>query len=261
MTSLHENDGSGDLISFARRTILVTGASSGIGRETSILLGRLGARLVLVGRDRVRLEATARLLEGDGHSIESFDLSDTDAIPDWIQSIGRDRGPLDGLVHAAGVHAMSPLRSLTSGEVESIMRTNLGSALALAKGFRKRKVSSPGSNIVFLSSVAALTGQPGVAAYSASKGAIAAATRALAIELAPEGIRVNCVAPGMVQTEMAERIRASMLPEQWEAIAQMHPLGLGQPLDVAYAIAFLLSTAARWITGVTLVVDGGYSAR
>ena len=247
--------------SLAGRHILVTGASSGLGRETAALLSRLGARLVLVGRDASRLEASAAALAEDRHRLEQFDLAATAQIGPWFASLTREVGPFNGLVHAAGAHAFSPLRTLALDEAADLMRVNFESALALAQAFRRKGAHPGGGSLVFLSSVAGLVGQPGLAAYAATKGALIAAARVLAIELAPERIRVNCIAPGMVQTEMAERIRANMLPEQWDTVMRMHPLGLGEPRDVACAVAFLLSDSGRWITGTTLVVDGGYTAQ
>jgi NAD(P)-dependent dehydrogenase (short-subunit alcohol dehydrogenase family) len=241
-------------------TILVTGASSGIGRETAHLISQLGARVVLVGRNEERLSETLQRLEGDGHRIAPFDLSSTDEIPHWLKSTSAASGPFQGLVHCAGVHKLRPLRVLNSKAVEDVMRINAGAAIGLARGFCQKDVCAPDSSIVFLSSVAGLTGQAGHAAYAASKGAIIALTKALAVELAGEHIRVNCVAPGVVTTEMGQGLLEMLSPEQGMALEAMHLLGLGRPRDVAYAIAFLLGETARWITGSVLVVDGGYTA-
>jgi len=244
----------------AGRTVLVTGASSGIGRETARLLSQLGARLVLVGRSEERLAETLRSLDGDGHRAEPFDLSSTDEIPRWIKGISATCGPFHGLVHSAGMIKLRPLRGLSSQTVEDVMRINVGAAISLAKGFCQKGVSAAGGSIVFLSSVTGLTGQAGLAAYSASKGAIVALTRSLAVELAGEQIRVNCVAPGLVTTKMGQGLLGTLTPEQGKALEGMHLLGLGSARDVSYAIAFLLAETARWITGSTLVVDGGYTA-
>ena len=140
------------------------------------------------------------------------------------------------------------------------MRVNVGAAISLAKGFCQSGVCAPGGNIVFLSSSAGLTGQAGVAAYAASKGAIISLTRALAVELAGQHIRVNCVAPGVVATEMGQGLMGMLTPEQRATLEATHLLGLGSARDVSYAIAFLLAGTARWITGTVLVVDGGYTA-
>jgi NAD(P)-dependent dehydrogenase (short-subunit alcohol dehydrogenase family) len=242
------------------RTILVTGASSGIGRETAILLSRLGARVILVARNRERLEATQARLEGTVHVIEAYDLAAYEEIPDWIRRLASAHGRLDGLVHCAGLHAAAPLKVLDPAQVEPLWRVNVSASLWLAKGFRQRTVCNSGGALVFLASAAGLVGQPAIAAYSASKGAVIALTRSLAMELAREGIRVNCVAPGFVKTEMATEFSQGLTPEYLAAIEREHPLGFGEPADVVYAVAYLLSSAARWVTGTTLVVDGGYTA-
>lgn len=242
------------------RSILVTGASSGIGRATCVMLSRLGARLILVARSQENLQETRCLLDGDGHIVETCDLRETDAIPGWMKRLGMEHGPLDGLVHSAGVHATVPLRFMTGEQLDDIMRINFTAAVQLAKGFRQRKVHATPSSVVFVSSVMGLVGQPGVSAYVASKGALVALARSLSLELASEGIRVNCVAPGQVESKMAASQEATLTDEQRAAIEAKHPLGIGQPEDVANSVAFLLAGTGRWITGTTLVVDGGYTA-
>lgn len=247
-------------MSLSGRTILITGASSGIGRATAILLSQLGARLILAGRNKERLDQTAGQLEGADHRVEAFDLTGIDEVPRWIKGITSREGALDGLVHSAGMHVTRPLRFLSDETVQEVMSINFGAALALAKGLRQKGAYNAGASIVFLSSVMGLVGQPGVSVYAASKGAIVAVTKSLALELARDGLRVNCVAPAQVKTEMAEAMQETLSAEQIAAIEAMHPLGIGTPLDVAYAIAFLLADTGRWITGTTLVVDGGYTA-
>lgn len=242
------------------RTVLVTGASSGIGRETCILLSQLGARLILVARNMERLEQTSGSLADADHRIEPFDLARVDEIPQWLKRIATEIGPLHGLVHCAGVHMVKPLRFMANTELEDLMRINLSAAFGLAKAYRQKGVFAPEGRLIFLSSVMGLVGQPAVAAYAASKGALIALTKSLAVELARDGLRVNCVAPAQVQTEMVERQQAMLTDEQFAAIEAMHPLGIGTARDVAHAIAFLLADTGRWITGTTLIVDGGYTA-
>ncbi len=242
------------------RVILVTGASSGIGRETAVLLSELGARLVLTGRDAGRLSATLSRLADGMHSVEPFDLTAVEQIPAWLNGIAAKTGPLAGLVHCAGVHSRRPLKVLDADSFEQVQRINVTAAMMLVKGFRQRGCCTAGASVVLLSSVTGLVGEAGIAAYGASKSAVLGLTRCLALELASQQIRVNCVAPGMVRTEMAERFFDSLTPEQITAIERAHPLGIGKPRDAANAVAFLLSEAAAWITGSTLVVDGGYSA-
>lgn len=243
------------------RNILVTGASSGIGRETAILLSGLETNVVIAGRNRGRLEETRDRMQGSTHRIEAFDLTAADAIPGWIKQITRETGPLSGLVHCAGIHKAVPLRGISAAGIEDITRANVTSAIMLVSGFRQKGCSVRGGSVVLISSVAGLVGQPAISAYSASKAALIGFAKSAAMELAGEGLRVNCVAPGFVHTEMAAEFREQLSAEQFEAIAQMHPLGVGKPLDVAHAIVFLLADTGRWITGTTLIVDGGYTAR
>jgi NAD(P)-dependent dehydrogenase (short-subunit alcohol dehydrogenase family) len=243
------------------RVVLVTGASSGIGRDTAILLSELGARLVLTGRDSGRLNHTFSELAGRGHAIEPFDLGTAEQIPNWVKSVTSKVGPLGGIVHCAGIHSLRPLKILDAAKFEEVQRIHVTASMMLAKGFRQKGCCILGASIVFLSSVAGLVGQPSIAAYAASKSAVLGLTRCLALELASEQIRVNCVAPAMVKTEMAEQLFNSLSPEQIRSIEQTHPLGIGRPRDVSNATAFLLSGAARWITGSVLVVDGGFTAQ
>lgn len=240
---------------------MVTGASSGLGRETAILLSELNARVALSGRSRERLEETLSQMSGEGHRIEPFDLNETDAIPDWIKRITTETGPLGGLVHSAGVVTTIPVQAASTARIENLMRTNLTSAIMLVKGFRRPGCALGGSGIVLLSSIVGIAGAPGLSIYAASKAALIGFARSAALELAASGLRINCIAPAVVETPMADRKREmTQTQEQHEAMERLHPLGFGRPRDVAHAAAFLLAGTGRWITGTTLVVDGGYSA-
>lgn len=242
------------------RTVLVTGASSGIGRETSILLSKLGARVILVARNLERLERTHQQLEGVGHAIETFDLSLYDTIPEWMLELAKIHGPLDGLVHGAGFQMTAPLNTLEAEKVRAMWRINVSAGFWLAKGYRQPRVSKPGGSLLFLASTSGIIGAAALSAYSGSKGAVIALTRSLAIELARDRIRVNCLAPGIIRTEMFDDFSQQIPPENITALEKEHILGFGEPLDVANAAIFLLSPASRWITGAVMVVDGGLTA-
>lgn len=242
------------------RTILVTGASSGLGKGIADLVAQLGARVILVARNPERLLATRGTLIGQGHETEPYDLSAVEGIPNWMKEVAQKYGQLDGVVHSAGVLPTKPLRMQSAADWEHALRINVSAGAALAKAFRQKNVRAESGSMVYLSSVMGLTGQPGQVLYSATKGALISMVRSMALELAPEKIRINCVAPAVVLAGMSENLQQLVTPEQFSQITAMHPLGLGKAEDVAHAVAFLLADAARWITGTTMVVDGGYTA-
>ena len=145
--------------------------------------------------------------------------------------------------------------------MEDMFKTNVYSAIILARGFCQKNCFVPGGSIVFISSIMGLVSKPGISLYSVCKSGLRGLSQSLALELAPDRIRVNCIAPAFVQTDMLNRLRETLPPEQFQALEQAHPLGFGTPRDVAHAVAFLLAGTGRWITGTTMVVDGGYSAQ
>ena len=242
------------------KRFFVTGASSGIGRAVAVLLSQLGASLLITARDVARLARTQAQLSGEGHLADPFDLTQLDGIPAWMRRLADRTGPFDGLVHCAGVTTRLPIRAQSAKQADALMQTNWSAAWLLAKGFRQAGVHATPGSVVFVSSVVGMVGQPALSAYASSKGALLALTKSLAMELVSEGIRVNSVVPGYVQTEMAQNLEKILTADQVEAIRRMHPLGLGTAEDVAHAIAFLLAVTGRWITGTALVVDGGYTA-
>jgi NAD(P)-dependent dehydrogenase (short-subunit alcohol dehydrogenase family) len=251
-----------NFLSLAAKRVLVTGASAGIGRSTAILLSELGARVTLVARSQVRLEETQSMLSGEGHTIARTDLQETDSIGDWFAALAADQGPFDGLVHSAGLGSLVPLRTLTTAHLREVMQVNVFAAIALTKAFSRKRHYQPGSSVVLVASVAGMVGVPVRTAYSASKGALIAFARSAAVELAKSGIRINCVAPAYVKTEMFQEAFKHLTSEQMQNLIEAtQPLGLGTPADVAHAIAFLLAETGKWITGAVLSVDGGYTAQ
>ena len=245
------------------RHILVTGAGAGIGRATAMLLARLGARLSLVDIDEAGLDGTLNaVLPLSQASGKSADLSDLVGIDPLVGQCVSEQGPLAGIVHCAGIQAIAPVRVLQAESWRKIFAVNTEAGLALGKAMASRKVHAPGgSSIIYISSVMASAGSPGAISYSMSKAALEGMARSLSLELAPRRIRVNCIAPGFVRTPLFDRTEKTWTEEQRRAVEQQHPLGFGEPEDVANAAAFLLADTGRWITGSVMVVDGGYLAQ
>lgn len=247
---------------FEGKTIVVSGASSGIGRAIAIHLARQGAGLVLIGRDRDRLEDTAKRADARVCRIVQLDLADVTAIMPAVKEAASTLGRLYGLCHAAGTVDTLPLSAAGPEKLQTMMQVNYVAGVELARSVTRRDfLSEEGGSVLFISSIYGLIGKPGQIAYSGSKGAVTAAARAMAIELARRNVRVNVLSPGMVRTEMTERALAGLSTQQVQALKDAHPLGFGSPDDVAPAATFLLSPESRWITGVDLVVDGGCSAQ
>lgn len=231
---------------------LITGASSGIGAETARLFNRLGATVVACGRDPGRLEALKKEAAAPERlHPEIRDLAvDQDQLPDWVKALSLKYGPFRGLVHCAGLSRPRPLRMLTAASMGEVFAVNLIAAAMLAKGLAANKVNlGPGGSITFIASVAASRPTKGQLDYAASKGGLISLAKALSQELAPKGLRVNCISPDLIDTPMS----AAVIREE----NQLHPLGPGRPEDVAALAAFLAGAEARWITGQNYVLDGG----
>jgi len=249
-------------LEFDGKCVLVTGASSGIGRAIAVELSRHGARVILSGRDEGRLAETSRQLTADGHQILPLDLVDHSRILPAIIELRDKIGRIYGLCHSAGVVETRPLSSNKVEVVQSMLAIHLLAGLELARAICRRDViQEEGGSLLFISSVYGRVGMPGQTGYCASKGAISAAVRALAVELARRKIRVNSISPGLVKTEMTQKALALLSKEQVEDLEQNHPLGVGTPEDVAKAAVFLLAPGNPWITGADLMVDGGFTAR
>jgi len=244
------------------RRYLVTGAASGIGRACAVLLSRLGGSVACMDKDAGGLAETAALLEGDRHHAGAFNLREIAEISAHLQTIANSFGKLHGFVHAAGIPGTMPLKVLTPEAWRETFLVNTESALALTKAFQNRNVyAGESGSVVFITSVMGIVGDKSNVAYAMSKGALISVTRSLALELASKKIRVNSVAPAFVRTPMYAKAEQVWTAEQKAMVESLHPLGIGEPEDIANAVAFLLADTARWITGSTLVVDGGYTAR
>ena len=243
------------------KRFLITGAGSGIGRATAILLSKLDASLILVDIDEKGLEQTTSQCSKETKAL-TFDLRDTTGIKQILTKLCMETGVINGFVHLAGIPYISPLKSINEEKYLEVLQINTIAGLELAKAFAHRKISGEeNGSIVFVSSVYALVGSAANVAYAMSKAALHGITKSLAIELAPKKIRVNCIAPGFVKTNMLKETGRLFSANRDELLESLHPLGLGEADDVAYACAFLLSHAGKWITGSIMNVDGGFTAK
>lgn len=247
-------------MNFHDKCILVTGASSGIGLATAQHLAGQGARIIGVARDAARLDAALASLPGSGHASVATDLSTEDGRVAVREFAKGHEVQLSGAALCAGTHWLRPFKLLNESLLDEMLRSHVHSSILLTRELAFGRVTAPeGLAVVWLGSVAALRGEVAATAYAAAKAALIAAARCLAKELARRKMRLNVVSPGVVQTPQSEAYLGSLPEAQRRAIEAAHPLGIGQPEDVAQTIAFLLSPAARWITGENLVIDGGLS--
>ncbi|MDP1510656.1 SDR family oxidoreductase [Paenibacillus ottowii] len=237
-------------IDFSNQKILVTGASSGIGKTTAMYLSNLGASLVLHGRNREGLYQTKELLNGTNHTLISSDLTELDDVSNIFEQAVSDGVKLNGLVYSAGVMPIIPLPQLTREKIRAIMDINFYSYIEMIRQFAKKKYSNDG-NIVAVSSIASLQPEACQTIYSASKSAMNAATQSLSFELVKKNIRINTIFPGVVRPENV------MADDDLNQLAGPQILGLIRSDDVAGAIAFLLSDMAKFITGRSLYFDAG----
>jgi NAD(P)-dependent dehydrogenase (short-subunit alcohol dehydrogenase family) len=237
------------------KTILVTGASSGIGRAIAIECSKMGARLIITARNEERVYETLTQMEGNDHSILVADLSNEDERNQLIE-----RSPiLDGLVNCAGIGKTLPFQYIDSESLITIMDTNFTAPILITAQLAKKKKLSKNSSIVFISSISGVfCAAAGNSIYSASKGAVNGAIKGMAIDLASKGIRVNSVNPGVVETHIFDA--GIITNDQLEEDKKRYPLKRhGRPEEIAYAVIYLLSDASSWVTGSNLVIDGGFT--
>jgi len=246
------------------KKIAITGASSGIGMSCALVCASLGAELLLIGRDKDRLYLVADHASDYGlaHYPVSVDLREAGAVKKVLENHVAKHGPLHGFIHSAGIEQTMPLTFLKKEQFDELFSVNFFSGIELAQAAAmKGAFDVSGASFVFISSILSVNAQRNALFYAASKGALNAAMRTLALELAPKKIRVNSVLPSVIETKLM-RTLFEKLPE--DALAKRrneHPLGFGNPVDVAYACSYLLSDAARWITGTELIIDGGFHCK
>jgi len=235
--------------------ILITGASSGIGRAIAIECSKIGAKVIITGRNEDNLNLTFNLLKGVDHQIIKADLTNEEDLINLVSEVPH----LHGVVHSAGISNPLPFMFVNRNELEKIFNPNFFSPVILLQSLIKKKKVEKNSSIVFISSISGVyCTSTGGSVYSASKAALNAIAKTMALELSGKSIRVNSINPGMIETNILEN--SSISQEQLTNELKKYPLKrFGKPNEVAYAAIYLLSDASQWVTGSNLVIDGGYT--
>jgi len=249
--------------SLEEKNIIITGASSGIGRQCAIACSEQGARIILIGRDEKRLlETKSNLKNGPEHIHISLDITDFVKLKDSLKELAKSAGKIHGLVNAAGISPTIPFRMLSPEKMEETFKVNVTASMQISKEVCKPDIACEnGMSIIFIPSVMSEAGESGKSLYAMSKAAVVAGARALSIEYAAKKIRFNSISPGVVVTLMSMNSVYSKNEVALKSITDLHPLGLGKPEDIANAAVYLLSDASGWVTGTNMIVDGGYLAR
>jgi gluconate 5-dehydrogenase len=240
------------------KLVLVTGGGSGLGLSMACTFVRYGAKVIIAGRrENVLREAAEKL--GPQVSFITTDLSALENIPALVERIEQEYGPLDVLVNNAGIHLKKDALDVSDAEFENVVRTNQSAVFALSREVARKMIPRKKGSIVMVSSMASRYGIPKVIAYTAAKSAIEGMTRAMAVEWSPAGVRINCIAPGFIETEMSAKALNNDTERKSKVLSRTPMQRLGKPEDVGLAAVFLASDAAGFITGASLAVDGGNS--
>lgn len=237
------------------KTILITGASSGIGRSIAIECSKMGASVIITARSEERLRETLQEMRGDGHKMIIADLS-IDADIDMLAEVMPN---IDGITHCAGFTIPKPFNFISKNDFDAVMKVNFSTPVFLTQKLLKSKKINKGSSIVFISSISGVyVSSVAGSLYSASKGAVNGIVKGMAIELAAKHIRVNSVNPGMIETNILSA--GTITEQQLTEDKKKYPLKrYGKPEEVAYAVIYLLSDASSWTTGSNILIDGGYT--
>ena len=241
------------------KCILVTGASSGIGRGIAVACAKMGAKVVLSGRNEARLQETLSSLNGEGHVVLCGDLNNEETRMDIVGKMPE----LNGVVHCAGISQIQMAKFVDQTSLEGIFKTNVFSPLLLNSLLLKKKKIQKNSSIIFISSISGVyRSQIGEGGYGATKAALAGFVKSLALELSAQGIRVNTIHPGVVETPLLEVSNGAFGEEELEALRQKYPLKrFGKPEDIAYCAVYMLSDASSWMTGSNILIDGGFTLK
>lgn len=236
------------------KTTLVTGASSGIGREVAVSISKMGGTVIVSGRNKERLDETFKLLGTGDHKSLPADLLDATALDHFVKSLPA----LDGVVNCAGIVKPFPIKFLSDEKIAETFSTNYNAQVLLMAQLARQKKLNKNASIVFMSSVSADHPHKGGALYSGSKAALESFSKVVALEFFTQGIRSNCLAAAMIKTPMYDTAEKEASKETMDEHVNKYPLGVGLPEDAANAAVFLLSDASRWITGTTITLDGGF---
>lgn len=238
--------------SLSGKTILVTGASSGIGRSIAVSISHMGGQVIATGRNKSKLLQTLSLMDGENNCFEIADLTHSED----VDMLASNLPLLDGIVYCAGIGHRLPAKKINRNEIDAVMQANFYGAVLLQAALLTKKKIKKNSSVVFISSKAAELPSLGNALYSASKGALISYARCLALELAPRGIRVNCICPAMVWTDLI--LQGEVTEEQLKEFERSYPLKrYGKPDDIAYLAIYLLSDASSWMTNSCIDITGG----
>ena len=240
------------MINLKGKTILVTGASAGIGSAVAQLCSDLGAKVCITGRNMDRLIEVSKQLSIDSELFQA-DLTLEKDIDDLVKALPC----IDGWVHCAGIIEPFPIKFIQSKHIKSMFTINFDSACLLSSKLMQHKKVNNASSFVFMSSVSASHPYNGGSLYAASKAALESFSRSIALEFSSKGIRSNCISAALVETQMFEKTKNSLSETELLGILSSYPLGIGKPMDVAHASAFLLSNQSSWMTGTTITLDGG----
>ena len=241
-----------------QKIAIVTGGASGLGYAIAEKFVQNNVRTIIIGRNEEKLEKARNTL-GDLCSSISFDLTDLGQIPELVSRIGKEYGKIDVLVNNAGINLKKFLTEVSDEEFQKVILTNLTAVFSLSREVAKIMLQKESGSIINISSMAAKYGIPQVIAYTAAKTGIEGMTKAMAVELSPKGIRVNCVAPGFIATDMSAKALNND-PERKNKVLSRTPMGkLGDPADVAEAVYYYATDSAKYVTGTVLPVDGGNS--
>lgn len=241
--------------SLVGKTILVTGASSGIGKATAIECSKQGATVLLLGRNLERLNQAMEECEGTGHSIIQFDLSKIDCIPDLLDVLPE----LDGVVHSAGINTKYLVKNIDPERIDKLLHTNYYAPALITQLLLKNKKLSKNASMVFISSISTSYASVSNALYASSKAALNAFVRCLSVEIAPRGMRANVIQPGIIETPI---LKAYAMTDELQDFKKSCPLGHpGEPTDIALGCVYLLSDASKFTTGSIMTIDGGLTLK